>query len=240
MAEENDVIDSDSSSEDSQNQSQSSEGNNSLKGDEKYVELLKKKDKAIDDLRAKYDALVQDKEERIDELESKKKLSSSEEDELSSLQDQVAAIRRDKRSKPWLELNKTISKETTKEEINYLDLSYAEDHVEELAELEKSDLDTFYPKIKKFMRKVDPEGSMKLLPRVKKAYKLMKHEESLSKREQDIAEKEKKFQEIGGSRQSKSQTKEELMNWRNTNNPDANLSELLKGISDSQETLVKR
>ena len=240
MAEENDVIDSDSSSEDSQNQSQSSEGNNSLKGDEKYVELLKKKDKAIDDLRAKYDALVQDKEERIDELENKKKLSSSEEDELSSLQDQVAAIRRDKRSKPWLELNKTISKETTKEEINYLDLSYAEDHVEELAELEKSDLDTFYPKIKKFMRKVDPEGSMKLLPRVKKAYKLMKHEESLSKREQDIAEKEKKFQEIGGSRQSKSQTKEELMNWRNTNNPDANLSELLKGISDSQETLVKR
>src|SRR3990167_8585372 len=131
--------------------------------------------------------------------------------------------------------DKAISQEVSKAELDSLDLSYAEEFVEEMAEQEKSDIDTFYPKIKKFMRKVDPEASMRLLTRAKKAYKLMKHEEHLSNREKAIAEKEKQFLEVGGSRQPRTQSREELINWKESKDPKEALSSLLKGISDAQE-----
>jgi len=41
----------------------------------------------------------------------------------------------------------------------------------------------------------------------------MKHEEHLSNREKAIAEKEKQFLEVGGSRQPRTQSREELINW---------------------------
>src|SRR3990167_9363748 len=136
---------------------------------------------------------LKSEEKYIDLLKKKDKA-------ISDLREQVSEIR-DKRSKAWLEINKGISQELSKAELDSLDLSYAEEFVEEMAEQETSDIDTFYPKIKKFMRKVDPEASMRLLTRAKKAYKLMKHEEHLSNREKAIAEKEKQFLEVGGSRQ---------------------------------------
>src|SRR3989338_4628929 len=235
LPEKEDMTDSDLSSEDSLNSPDSSEGEKgSLKSEEKYIDLIKKKDKAISDLREQVSE-IREKQERIDELENKKRLTGDQQDELDSLQDQITAIRRDKLSKAWLEINKGISQEVSKAELDSLDLSYAEEFVEEMAEQEKSDIDTFYPKIKKFMRKVDPEASMRLLTRAKKAYKLMKHEEHLSNREKAIAEKEKQFLEVGGSRQPRTQSREELINWKESKDPKEALSSLLKGISDAQE-----
>jgi len=239
---EKDVIESESSTDiDSQEPTpNSSEGNNSLKGEENFKELLKKKDKAISDLRAKLESYQSEKEERIEELESKKRLSASEQDELESLQDQVAAIKRDKRSKPWLEVNKEISKNVTKDGIDSLDLAYAEEFVEELAEKEGKDVDEFMPEIKKYMRRVDPEANMRLLTRAKKAYKMMKHEETLSKREKELLEKERRFSEAGGSKQPKAPSRDELLGWKNSKDPDLALTQLLKGVNAVQSEQTSR
>lgn len=231
------VNDSESLPEESQSQSQSSEGDISLKGEEKFVELLKKKDKAIEDLRSKVDELLEDKENRIDELESKKRLTESEEDELSALHAYVSSVKQDKKGKWWVKnIIPDISKEVSKDAVDRLDLAYAEHDVELLAEKENVDVDTFYPKIKKFMRQVDPEAVMTLRVRVNKAYKLMKRMEDFEKKEKELNDKEKSFAEAGGGRSSpKSQTREEILNWKESKNPTNSLKELLKGLSDSQE-----
>lgn len=240
MPKEEGVNDSDSPADDSLNDPESSKGDdNSLKTEEKYIDLLKKKDKAIEDLRSRLEG-IEEKQDRIDELENKNRLTNREQDELDTLQDQIAAIRRDKRSKAWLEINKGISQEVSKAELDSLDLAYAEEFVEEMAEKEKVDIDTFYPKIKKFMRQVDPEASMRLLTRAKKAYKLMKHNDDLSAREKAIAEKEKQFLEVGGSKQPRSQTREELLNWKESKDKNESLSSLLKGIAAVQEADMAR
>lgn len=252
MIVDDDVNGSESSADESLDDNPSGEGESSSKSEERYKDLLKKKDAAIaklrserDEARASLESKTEDIEDRIDDLESKKRLSASEEEELENLQDYIAKVKRDKRGKIWTaNIIPDISKEVSRDEVARLDLAYAEIEVEKLCDEENKNLpekdqislDAFYTKIKKYMRKVDPAAEMKLVRRTQQAYKLMKQEERFAKREKELLEKEEKFKDDGGSQQPRAQSREEILNWRDSKNPDAALSGLLKGISAVQES----
>lgn len=217
----------------------SEKGKSSSSSDDRTLDQImaenKRKAEEITELKTKVNELLEDKQERIDELEDKNRLNQDEQNELETLQDQVSAIRRDKRSKPWIEINRSVSKEVTKEAVSSLDLAYAEEFVEEMAEKEGVEVDSFYPKIKKFMRQVDPEANMKLLTRAKKAYKVMKADEIFRKEKEDFQkEKAAHYSDVGGGRQQKVQSREEIINWKESQNPKQSLTTLLKGLSDVQ------
>ena len=243
MGQETSVKNSDSLTEES-SETLSEKGKSSSTSDgrslENIMEENERKGVEISGLREKVQELLDDKEDRIAELEEKNRLSASEEDELTTLQNQVSALKRDKRAKPWLQVQRDISEDVTKRTVDSLDLAYAEEWVEEIADVEGKNVDEFYKEIKKYMRQVDPEASMKLLPRAKKAYKLMKKTQELDKRERDLVERESKFSDLGGSKTTKVPTKEEALDWKGSSNPDKAFEELLKGIQDVQTEQIDR
>lgn len=201
----------------------------------------KRKAEEIKELRAKVEAMEEshltDKEERLAELQEKSRLSSSDRQEMETLEDQISAIKADPRSKPWVRLNQDISTKAAKALLDQREAEQTEDYVTELAEKEGVPFDKFEREMVRFMRRADPGAEMSTLRRAKKAYKLYQDEQSYSKREAALKEKEKQFAETGGAKPSKPQSRSEIL--QSTKTPEG-MRDFLKSVADQQHEATSR
>ena len=188
-----------------------------------FIEILKKKDKAIDDMRS-----------RIDEIENK----DEEEEEEPEPNDPKEQIKKDARSKPWLDLNREISEEVAGKAKWEMNMEMAQDYLDDVAENEgisdSVDLKKFNSTLVTYMRYVDPEGKMKPYRRAKEAFK------AFSKDRKEMTEKRKdsSFSENQNQKPVRVPTKDELLKEAKTS--PKKLEELLRGISDVHQERTAR
>lgn len=222
-------------------ESHSELGKASSKSGERTVEQVqaenKRKAEEIAELKEQLKEIRETQEERLEELQSKSRLSAADKQEMETLEDQIASIKADARSKPWLKINEDISVKSANREVKALDMQYTEDYVAEIAEAEKIPYEKFEREIVKFMQRVDPGAEMTTLRRAKKAYKLYKEEMSYATKMAELKEKEKQFAEQGGARPSKPQSKSELL--ESAKSPKG-MEELLKAIHSGQAEATSR
>ena len=197
----------------------SDEGNHRVIGDERKPENImaenKRKGEQITQLQEELSALreefTSEKEERLEHLQSKKELSQKDKNEMASLEEQIATIKRDPRSAPWSEWNKEISSKVAKGAVSAYDQQMTELYVQDLAEKEGVSFDKFEKDIVRHMQAVDPHAEQPTYVRAHNAYKRMQKEKELLKREKELEEKEKKFMETPSRSLPVNQSKEQIM-----------------------------
>lgn len=221
-------------------ESHSELGEASSKSDERTMEqvLAENRHKAdlIKELREELREYHESKEERLEELQSKARLTAAEKEEMQTLEEQVASIKGDPRSRPWLKLNEEVSAKAADARMRALDAEYTEDYVSEIAEAEKIPYEKFEKEIVKYMKRVDPGAEMTTLRRAKKAYKLYKEERAYSEKMAELKEKEKQFAETS-TRAPRPQSKAEILESSKT---EKGLEQLLKGIHAVQDEATSR
>lgn len=200
-----------------------------------YKIEAKRKGDEISALKAQLEELKDSKEERLEELEEKKHLSAEERKEMLSLEQQIEDIKRDQRSTAWIELNKREAKNLTRQEVDTLDLEYAIDMVEDLADKEGISVEKFEKELKPFLKHYAGERPTR---KVKKAYKELQKSRELEKRLADLEKKEKEFVPRETSRTPTAQSAKEILAEAKKK---GDYVSALKAISDAQkEMLAKR
>lgn len=218
----------------------------SSKSGERSVEQVvaenKRKADEIKELREEMtklrEAQLESREERLEQLQEKSRLTVAEKEEMATIEDQIASIKGDPRSKPWLRINEDTALRAASQKLAERDAVDTEDYVSELADQEKVPFEKFEREIVKYMRKVDPGAEMNTLRRAKKAYRLYKEEQTYSKRMDELKEKEKQFAETGGARTPRPQTKTEL--FESANKSEEGMRDLLKAVHASQDEATSR
>lgn len=175
---------------------------------ETYEQLLQKKDKALSELREKYESTLED---RHAELESKSRLSAAEKEEKASLEDQMAAIKTNPNATPWLKINEEQSAKIAESTFMKYDAGQAEDFVMEKAKAEGVEYEQFEKNIVRLMQLVDPLAEMYPSRRAKKAYDLFTKQQEAAKELEKMKENNKPFAERGGANQPKAQSKAEIL-----------------------------
>lgn len=158
----------------------SSGGKPTQKSVETLLEEMKaensRKAKEIEKLRTDREEMQQVFEQRLSELENKTRLSKSEKEEKGELEQLVANIAADQRSRAWRELSKRDAREVFEERfkdkellksiVDTVDYEYAMDQLEELAEKEGVEVEELGKTLAPYVRRFQGKPTI----RQKKAY----------------------------------------------------------------------
>ena len=161
-------------------------------------------------------------------------LKPAEKEEMFSLEDKLASIKRDKNSLAWQKLTEEISTRVADEKSNALAVELAEDYIGDIADKEEIPIEKFEPTIVKYMQKVDPQATMNPYKRAKAAYKMYKEDQKYNERLKKLEEKEKMFMDTSNSAPSRPQSKKEII--ESALNSDDGLTRVLRDIQVGQET----
>lgn len=225
----------------------SGEGKSSVgSGDRTLEQVMKENERKAEELNALRDELaslkqelLEEKEDRLNELNNKRNLTQKEEQEVISLEEQLAAIKRDPRSKPWAKYNEEISLKTSSAVVADFDAKLAERYVKRMAKQEGVPFEKFEREIVAAMRRVDPDAKLPVVIRAEEAYERILEDRAFQKREKELQEKERRYAE-GDSRNAepRSQNKAELLSGAFKSDKD--MAALLAGVSAVQEEQMAR
>lgn len=224
---------------DTESESRSETGKSSSKSDDRTLEQImaenERKAAEISELRKELNELKEDKEERLAELQEKETLTRAEREEIGTLEEQIRVIENEPKAKAWLEVNKRESKKVSREEADTLDLEYAMDWLEEVADREKIDFDKFKKEIFAIVK--DRWVGQRATKKAKLAFKEWKEKQEIQKERDDARKKNsEQFAEVGGKTARAMSKKEILDDARST----GSYQDLLKGIASVQDETTKR